>query len=170
MGMLPMPKKLVKQGVRDMVRISDARMSGTSYGACILHVAPGAYVGGPLALVKTGDIISIDIPARGIRLEVPDEELVRGRAALTRPVPRYERGYGWMFSRHIRQAHEGRDFDFLRDELRSSRRRAGDILNGGSARAKSRRIGQDRSASRPILRGIRPAVGLLVGSGTRPAQ
>jgi dihydroxy-acid dehydratase len=94
-GMLPIPKKLVKQGVRDMVRISDARMSGTSYGACILHVSPESYVGGPLALVRTGDIISIDIPARSIRLEVEDEELSRRRAAMKPAPPRYERGYGW---------------------------------------------------------------------------
>jgi dihydroxy-acid dehydratase len=112
-GMLPIPKKLVKHGTRDMVRLSDARMSGTSYGACILHVAPESYIGGPLALVNTGDIISVDVPARSIRLEVSEQELLRRRAALTKPVPRYERGYGWMFSRHIRQAHEGCDFDFL---------------------------------------------------------
>jgi dihydroxy-acid dehydratase len=112
-GMLPIPTKLVKQGVRDMVRISDARMSGTSYGACILHVAPESYVGGPLALVRTGDIISIDVAARGIALEVSEAELARRRAAWRQPEPRYERGYGWMFSRHIRQANEGCDFDFL---------------------------------------------------------
>ena len=112
-GMLPIPKKLLKQGVRDMLRLSDARMSGTSYGACILHVAPEAYVGGPLALVKTGDMISVDVPARSIRLEVSDEELARRRAAWTPPPVRYERGYGWMFSRHIKQANEGCDFDFL---------------------------------------------------------
>ncbi len=112
-GMLPIPTKLVKQGVRDMVRISDARMSGTSYGACILHVAPESYVGGPLALVKTGDSISIDVAARTINLDVSDAELADRRAALTKPVPRYERGYGWMFSRHIKQAQDGCDFDFL---------------------------------------------------------
>jgi dihydroxy-acid dehydratase len=112
-GMLPIPTKLVKQGVRDMIRISDARMSGTSYGACILHVSPESYVGGPLALVKTGDKITVDVAARSIRLEVPDAELERRRAALPKPVPRYERGYGWMFSRHIKQANEGCDFDFL---------------------------------------------------------
>ncbi|HEV8392112.1 MAG TPA: L-arabinonate dehydratase, partial [Dongiaceae bacterium] len=113
-GMLPIPKKLLKQGVRDMVRISDARMSGTAYGACILHVAPEAYVGGPLALVRTGDVISIDIPARSINLDVPAEELARRKAAWSPPPPRYERGYGWMFARHIQQANEGCDFDFLR--------------------------------------------------------
>jgi dihydroxy-acid dehydratase len=113
-GMLPIPRKLVKQGVRDMVRISDARMSGTSYGACILHVSPEAHVGGPLALVKTGDIITIDIPARTISLDVPEAELAARRAALPAPVARYGRGYGWMFSQHIEQAHEGCDFDFLK--------------------------------------------------------
>jgi dihydroxy-acid dehydratase len=112
-GMLPIPKKLVKAGVRDMVRISDARMSGTSYGACILHVSPEAYIGGPLALVRTGDIISLDVAERTISLIVSDEELARRRSAFKAPEPRYERGYGWMFSRHIRQAHEGCDFDFL---------------------------------------------------------
>lgn len=116
-GMLPIPKKLVRQGVRDMVRISDARMSGTSYGACILHVAPESFVGGPLALVKTGDLISLDVPARSIRLEVDDAELALRKAAWKSPEPRYERGYGWMFSRHIRQAHEGCDFDFLETEF-----------------------------------------------------
>ena len=112
-GMLPIPKKLVKQGVRDMVRISDARMSGTSYGACILHVSPESYVGGPLALVKTGDVISVDIPARTLSLDVPNAELAARQAALKPPPPRYERGYGYMFSRHIKQADEGCDFDFL---------------------------------------------------------
>ncbi len=111
--MLPIPKKLVKRGVRDMVRISDARMSGTSYGACVLHVAPESYVGGPLALVKNGDSISIDVAARSISLDVPEAELAKRRAAMTKPAPRYERGYGWMFTRHIRQANEGCDFDFL---------------------------------------------------------
>jgi len=112
-GMLPIPTKLVKQGVRDMVRISDARMSGTSYGACILHVAPESFVGGPLALVKTGDTITIDVAVRSINLNVSDAELARRRAELKPAAPRYERGYGWMFSRHIKQANEGCDFDFL---------------------------------------------------------
>jgi dihydroxy-acid dehydratase len=111
--MLPIPTKLVKAGVRDMVRISDARMSGTSYGACILHVSPEAYVGGPLALARTGDTISLDVPARRLTLDVSEAELARRRAAWRPPEPRYERGYGWMFSRHIRQANEGCDFDFL---------------------------------------------------------
>ena len=112
-GMLPIPKKLLKQGVRDMLRLSDARMSGTSYGACILHVAPEAYIGGPLALVRTGDLISVDVAARRIHLEVSDDELARRKAAWTPPPPRYERGYGWMFSKHILQADAGCDFDFL---------------------------------------------------------
>ncbi len=112
-GMLPIPRKLVKQGVRDMVRISDARMSGTSYGACILHVSPESFIGGPLALVRNGDRISLDVDARSIALDVPEDELARRRAAWTPPAPHYERGYGWMFTRHIRQAHEGCDFDFL---------------------------------------------------------
>ena len=111
--MLPIPLKLVKQGVRDMLRLSDARMSGTSYGACILHAAPEAYIGGPLALVKTGDKITVDVAARSIHLEVSDEELAARRAAWVAPQPRYERGYGWMFSRHILQADEGCDFDYL---------------------------------------------------------
>jgi dihydroxy-acid dehydratase len=112
-GMLPIPKKLVQAGVRDMLRISDARMSGTSYGACILHVSPEAYVGGPLALVRTGDMITVDVPNRSIRLEVPEEELASRRAAWTPPPPRYERGFGWLSAQHIRQADEGCDFDFL---------------------------------------------------------
>ncbi|MDP1647496.1 MAG: L-arabinonate dehydratase [Rubrivivax sp.] len=112
-GMLPIPTKLVQAGVKDMLRLSDARMSGTSYGACMLHCAPEAYIGGPLALVRTGDRISVDVPARRIHLEVSDDELGRRRAAWTPPPPRYERGYGWAFSRHILQADEGCDFDFL---------------------------------------------------------
>jgi dihydroxy-acid dehydratase len=112
-GMLPIPKKLVKQGVRDMVRISDARMSGTSYGACILHVAPESFIGGPLSLVKTGDMIALDIPARSLNMEVSDAEIAARRAAWKAPAPNYERGYGWMFSRHINQANEGCDFNFL---------------------------------------------------------
>jgi dihydroxy-acid dehydratase len=112
-GMLPIPARLVKRGVRDMLRLSDARMSGTSYGACMLHCSPEAYIGGPLALVKSGDLITVDVPARRIHLEVGDAELARRRAAWTAPPKRYERGYGWMFSRHILQADQGCDFDFL---------------------------------------------------------
>jgi dihydroxy-acid dehydratase len=112
-GMLPIPRKLVKAGVRDMLRISDARMSGTSYGACILHVAPESFVGGPLALVQTGDEIEVDVAGRRIHLHVSDAELARRRAAWTPPKPHYERGYGAMFAQHIGQADEGCDFDFL---------------------------------------------------------
>jgi dihydroxy-acid dehydratase len=112
-GMLPIPTKLLKAGVKDMLRLSDARMSGTSYGGCLLHCAPEAYVGGPLALVQSGDLISVDVPARRIHLQVSDDELARRKAAWTPPAPRYERGYGWMFSRHILQADQGCDFDFL---------------------------------------------------------
>jgi dihydroxy-acid dehydratase len=116
-GMIPMPKALLKRGQRDMVRLSDARMSGTSYGACVLHVAPEAYVGGPLALLRDGDIVELDIPARTLNMVVPDEELARRRAAWTPPPPRFQRGYGWMFARHIEQADQGCDFDFLRAEF-----------------------------------------------------
>jgi dihydroxy-acid dehydratase len=116
-GMLPMPKKLLKQGHRDMLRLSDARMSGTSYGACVLHVAPESFVGGPLGLLHTGDIVSVDVPARSIRMEVSEAELARRRAVWTPPPKRFERGYGFMFSQHIQQANEGCDFDFLRTEF-----------------------------------------------------
>lgn len=112
-GMLPIPTKLLKQGVKDMLRLSDARMSGTSYGGCLLHCSPEAAIGGPLALVKTGDRITVDVPARTIHLEISDDEMAQRKAAWTPPPPRYERGYGWMFGRHIKQANEGCDFDFL---------------------------------------------------------
>ncbi|MBT6095288.1 MAG: dihydroxy-acid dehydratase [Rhodospirillaceae bacterium] len=116
-GMLPVPTKLVKQGVRDMLRISDARMSGTSYGACILHVAPESYIGGPLALVKTGDMITVDVDQRLIQMDVDDAELERRRAQW-KPLPaRFERGFGWMFSRHIKQADTGCDFDYLETDF-----------------------------------------------------
>ena len=116
-GMLPIPKKLVKQGVRDMLRMSDARMSGTSYGACILHVTPEAYVGGPFALVRTNDLISVDIDQRSIHLEVSEEELARRQAEWVAPPPRFGRGYGWMFNKHIKQADDGCDFDFLQTDF-----------------------------------------------------
>ena len=112
-GMLPIPKALIKQGHRDMLRISDARMSGTSYGACVLHVAPESFVGGPLALLKTGDIVRLDLPNRRLDMLVDDAELDARRAAWTPPEPRYGRGYGWMFSRHVTQADKGCDFDYL---------------------------------------------------------
>ena len=112
-GMLPIPKRLLGQGVRDMIRISDGRMSGTSYGACILHVAPESFVGGPLNFVQTGDEIEIDVDKRSIHLHVSDEELARRKSAWKPPTPRYPRGYGAMFSAHIGQADQGCDFDFL---------------------------------------------------------
>jgi len=112
-GMLPIPTRLLKQGVKDMLRLSDARMSGTSYGGCLLHCSPESAVAGPLALVRTGDRITVDVPARRIHLEVSDSELATRRAAWTPPPARYERGYGWLFGRHILQANEECDFDFL---------------------------------------------------------
>jgi dihydroxy-acid dehydratase len=112
-GQLPIPKKVLAKGVRDMVRVSDARMSGTSYGACVLHVAPESFIGGPLALVRDGDVIELDIPGRRLSIQVSDEELERRRAVWKRPAPRYERGYGRLFSEHVSQANEGCDFDFL---------------------------------------------------------
>jgi dihydroxy-acid dehydratase len=112
-GQLPIPKKVLAKGVRDMVRVSDARMSGTSYGACVLHVAPESFIGGPLALVRDGDVIELDIPGRRLSMRVSDEELDRRRAAWKRPPPRYGRGYGRLFSEHVSQANEGCDFDFL---------------------------------------------------------
>ena len=112
-GQLPIPKKLLEQGVRDMVRISDARMSGTSYGACVLHVAPESFVGGPLALVQNGDLIELDVPGRRLMLRVDDAEVMRRKRLWKAPAPRYARGYGAIFQKHIRQAHEGCDFDFL---------------------------------------------------------
>ncbi len=112
-GQLPIPKKLLAQGVRDMVRISDARMSGTSYGACVLHVAPESFVGGPLAFVQDGDPIELDVAARRLELKVSDVELARRRAAWKKPAPRFERGYGALYQRHITQADQGCDFNFL---------------------------------------------------------
>jgi len=112
-GMLPVPKKLLKQGVRDMVRISDARMSGTSYGTCVLHVAPESYVGGPLAFVRNGDPIELDVEKRELNLKIPEPELQNRKSGWKAPARKYERGYGAIFSRHVRQADEGCDFDFL---------------------------------------------------------
>jgi dihydroxy-acid dehydratase len=112
-GMLPIPKKLLAQGVRDMVRVSDARMSGTSYGTCVLHVAPESYVGGPLAFVRDGDIIELNVAERSLSLRVADEELAKRRAAWTPRAPLYPRGFGKLYSRHVTQADKGCDFDFL---------------------------------------------------------
>jgi dihydroxy-acid dehydratase len=112
-GQLPIPKKILAKGVRDMVRISDARMSGTSYGACVLHVAPESYIGGPLAFVRDGDVIELDVPARRLTLAVSDEELAERRAQWQQPPAKYVRGYGALFLKHITQANEGCDFDVL---------------------------------------------------------
>src|SRR6185436_5122815 len=112
-GMLPLPKKLLEQGVRDMLRISDARMSGTSYGACVLHVAPESFVGGPLALVRDGDEIELDVPARKLVLKVSQEELARRRTEWKPPVAAYARGFGALYARSVTQANKGCDFDFL---------------------------------------------------------
>lgn len=112
-GMLPIPDHLLKEGVRDMVRISDARMSGTSYGACVLHIAPESYVGGPLALVRTGDLITLDVRARRLHLELDDAELERRRAEWQPPPPRFSRGYGALYQEQITQADTGCDFRFL---------------------------------------------------------
>jgi len=112
-GMLPIPDYLLAQGVRDMVRISDARMSGTSYGACVLHVAPEAFTGGPLALVRTGDLITLDVAARSLSLDIPEQELVLRQSQWQPPEPKFTRGYGALYAEQITQANEGCDFGFL---------------------------------------------------------
>ena len=116
-GMLPIPKALIKQGYRDMLRISDARMSGTSYGACVLHVAPESFVGGPLALLKTGDIVRLDLEGRRLDMLVDAEELARRQAAWIRPERKFARGWGWMYSQHVGQADIGCDFDYLQRDF-----------------------------------------------------
>jgi dihydroxy-acid dehydratase len=115
-GQLPIPQKLLKQGVRDMLRISDARMSGTSYGACVLHVAPESFIGGPLALVKDGDLIELNVPERKLNLLISDAEMAQRKAAWVAPEPRFTRGYGAMHQVHVLQADKGCDFDFLQRE------------------------------------------------------
>ncbi|AUT61542.1 L-arabinonate dehydratase [Paraburkholderia terrae] len=112
-GQLPLPKKVLQKGVRDMLRISDARMSGTSYGACVLHVAPESFIGGPFALVRDGDMIELDVPQRRLNVLVSDEELARRKAEWVAPAPRFSRGYGAMHQVHVLQADKGCDFDFL---------------------------------------------------------
>jgi dihydroxy-acid dehydratase len=118
-GMLPVPKKLLKAGVRDMVRISDARMSGTSYGCCVLHVAPESYVGGPLALVREGDLIELDVQKRTLDLRISEDEMKKRKAAWKPAPPKYQRGYGAIFAQHVKQADEGCDFDFLEGTART---------------------------------------------------
>jgi dihydroxy-acid dehydratase len=112
-GMLPIPRKLLAQGVRDMLRISDARMSGTSYGACVLHVSPEAFIGGPLALVHDGDLIALDVAGRRLDLRVSDDELAQRRASWKPRPAHYERGFGALYAAHVTQADKGCDFDFL---------------------------------------------------------
>ncbi|HYW72166.1 MAG TPA: L-arabinonate dehydratase [Pyrinomonadaceae bacterium] len=112
-GMLPIPRKLLRQGVRDMVRISDARMSGTSYGACVLHVAPESFAGGPLALVRDGDLIELSVSKRKLNLLIDDDELARRRAAWKPQPPRYQRGFGALYVEHVTQANLGCDFAFM---------------------------------------------------------
>jgi dihydroxyacid dehydratase/phosphogluconate dehydratase len=112
-GALPIPKKLLAKGIRDMVRISDARMSGTHYGTCVLHIAPESHVGGPLALVRTGDEILLDVPNRRLEMLVSEVDLAKRKAAWIRPPARFGRGYGVIFQQHVTQADQGCDFDFL---------------------------------------------------------
>ncbi|ARU29065.1 L-arabinonate dehydratase [Cellvibrio sp. PSBB006] len=112
-GQLPIPQKLLARGVRDMVRISDARMSGTSYGACVLHVAPESYIGGPFAFVQNGDLIELDVPARKLNVLISDAEMAARQARWVAPEPKFERGYGKLYQRHVSQADKGCDFDFL---------------------------------------------------------
>jgi dihydroxy-acid dehydratase len=115
-GSIAMPRKLLEAGVRDLVRISDARMSGTAAGTVVLHVCPEAAVGGPLALVRDGDVIELDVPARVLNVLLPEEELQRRRAAWRPPEPKFTRGYGRLYLEHVLQADEGCDFDFCRAE------------------------------------------------------
>jgi dihydroxy-acid dehydratase len=112
-GNLPIPKKLLRQGVRDMLRLSDARMSGTHYGTCVLHISPESAIGGPLALVQSGDLIELDVAARRLHLHVDDAELARRRAGWSAPVQPFTRGFTKLYQQHVTQAHEGCDFDFL---------------------------------------------------------
>ncbi len=116
-GMIPIPKKLLKKGIRDMVRISDARMSGTSYGACILHVAPESFIGGPLSLLKTGDIVQINVNKRSINMLVDKKTLNKRKLNLIKNQPKAGRGWLWMYSNHVKQANEGCDFDFLETDF-----------------------------------------------------
>ena len=113
-GFLPLPRKLLERGVRDMVRISDARMSGSAFGTVVVHVSPESAVGGPLAAVRTGDIIEMDVPQRRLDMKVEDREVRRRLAEAPPTKPGPARGYDWLFSQHVTQADKGCDFDFLR--------------------------------------------------------
>jgi dihydroxyacid dehydratase/phosphogluconate dehydratase len=112
-GMLPIPEHLLRKGVRDIVRVSDARMSGTAFGTTVLHVAPESAVGGPLAAVREGDPIVLDVENQRLDLDIPAEEIERRLLETKRPEPKYRRGYGRLFLDHVLQADEGCDFDFL---------------------------------------------------------
>ncbi|MFE8103610.1 L-arabinonate dehydratase [Brenneria goodwinii] len=112
-GQIPIPKKLLERGIRDMVRLSDARMSGTSFGSCVVHIAPESFIGGPLALVRDGDNIELSVSKRQLNLLIPEEEMEQRRKAWTPPQPYYPRGYGRLFAEHVSQADDGCDFDFL---------------------------------------------------------
>ena len=112
-GNLSIPKKLLQQGIRDMVRISDARMSGTAFGTIVLHVAPESAIGGPLALVEDGDLIDLDVINRKLNLHLPEQVLAQRRESLILPAPHFQRGYGKLFQDHVEQADQGCDFDFL---------------------------------------------------------
>jgi len=118
-GQLPIPEKLLRAGIRDMVRVSDARMSGTSYGACVLHVTPESFVGGPLAMVRDGDLIQLDVPARKLNLLISGEEMARRNAGWIPPKPKFARGYGMLNQLHVMQADMGCDFDFLQEPLQA---------------------------------------------------
>ena len=112
-GNMPIPKKMLDRGVRDMVRISDARMSGTAYGTCVLHVSPESFIGGPLALVRDGDLVELKVATRSLNVLIPESELAQRRAEWIKPQPKYSRGFGALYSEHVTQAHEGCDFKFL---------------------------------------------------------
>ena len=118
--MIPMPVKLLKEGKRDMLRISDARMSGTSYGACVLHVTPESHVGGPFALVRDGDLIELDVARRSINMLVSDAEIAKRKAEWKAPPAKFSRGFGVMYLQHIQQADTGCDFDFLETEKKQA--------------------------------------------------
>ena len=115
-GQIPLPEKLIRAGITDVVRLSDARMSGTSFGTVVLHIAPESAIGGPLAAVRDGDEIELDVPSRTIDLCISSDALQERLKGFTPPRPHYQRGYGKMFLDHVTQAHHGCDFDFLRAE------------------------------------------------------
>lgn len=129
-GQLPIPQKLLKEGVRDMLRISDARMSGTSYGACVLHITPESHIGGPLALVKDGDLIAIDVEQRSLNMLVDEAEIAKRRKAWLPPIAKFSRGYGALYLKHIKQADEGCDFDFLETDYGKKNTSGADNVSG----------------------------------------